>query len=116
MKQTIKRESSCDKKSFLKAELPSSSTEADKKARPDNAPGRDLSKQEDELEGDDDLRDYQLVRDRKKRESKPPKRYAYADLIAFALSAAQGTEEDEPKTYTEAVSSKDSKKWIAAVG
>ncbi|KAK9184519.1 hypothetical protein WN943_024869 [Citrus x changshan-huyou] len=76
----------------------------------------DLSEQEDELEGDDDLRDYQLVRDRKKRESKPPKRYAYADLIAFALSTTQGIEEDEPKTYTEAVSSKDSKKWIAAVG
>ena len=96
-------------------ELPSSSTEADKKARPENAPGIDLPEQEGESEGDDNLRNYQLVRDRKKRESKPPKRYAYADLIAFALSAAQGIEEDEPKTYTEAVSSKDSKKWIAAM-
>ncbi|KAH9687838.1 hypothetical protein KPL70_014918 [Citrus sinensis] len=113
--QTIERESGCDKKSFLEVELPSSSTEADKKIRPENAPGIDLPEQEDESEGDDNLRNYQLVRDRKKRESKPPKRYAYADLIAFALSAAQGIEEDEPKTYTEAVSSKDSKKWVVAM-
>ncbi|KAH9699562.1 hypothetical protein KPL71_024410 [Citrus sinensis] len=113
--QTIEKEPGCNKKSFLKVELPSSSTEADKKARPENAPGRDLSEQEGESEDDDNLRDYQLVRNRKKRESKPPKRYAYADLIAFALSAAQRIEEDEPKTYTEAVSSKDSKKWIAAM-
>ncbi|KAH9679155.1 hypothetical protein KPL71_026007 [Citrus sinensis] len=113
--QTIERESGCDKKSFLEVELPSSSTKADKKAGPENAPGIDLSEQEGESEGDDNLRNYQLVRDRKKRESKPPKRYAYADLIAFALSAAQGIEEDEPKTYTEAVSSKDSKKWAAAM-
>ncbi|KAH9754462.1 reverse transcriptase Ty1/copia-type domain-containing protein [Citrus sinensis] len=35
--------------------------------------------------------------------------------FAFALSAAHGIEVDEPKTYTEAVSSKDSKKWIAAM-
>ncbi|KAH9650990.1 hypothetical protein KPL70_026576 [Citrus sinensis] len=113
--QTIERESGCDKKNFLEVELPSSSTEADKKSGPENAPGIDLSEQEGESEGDDNLRNYQLVRDRNKRESKPHKRYAYADLIAFALSVAQGIEEDEPKTYTEAVSSKDSKKWVAAM-
>ncbi|KAH9668177.1 hypothetical protein KPL70_021322 [Citrus sinensis] len=113
--QTIERMSGCDKKSFLEVELPSSSTEADKKARPENSPGIDFPEQQGELEGDDNLRNYQLVRDRKKRESKPPKRYAYADLIAFALSTEQGVEEDEPKTYTEAVSSKDSKKWVAAM-
>ena len=55
------------------------------------------------------------MRDRKKRESKPPKRYVYADLIPFALSVAQEIEVDEPKTYTEAFNSKDSKKWIAAM-
>ncbi|KAH9723787.1 CCHC-type domain-containing protein [Citrus sinensis] len=115
VKQTIERDSGCDKKTSFEVELLSSSTEADTITRPENAPRRDFSEQEEESEGDDDLRDYQLVRDRKKRESKPPKRYAYADLIVFALSAAQGIEVDEPKTYTEAVSSKDSKKWIAAM-
>ncbi|KAH9670611.1 hypothetical protein KPL70_017043 [Citrus sinensis] len=113
--QPIERKSGGDKKSFLEVEFPSSSTEADKKTRPENARGIDLPEREDESEGEDDLRDYQLVRDRKKREIKPPKRYAYADLIAFALSATQGIEEDELKSYTEAVSSKDSKKWIAAM-
>ena len=55
------------------------------------------------------------MRDRKKRESKPPKRYAYAYLIAFALSAAHGIKIDKPKTYTEAISCKDSEKWRAAM-
>lgn len=50
------------------------------------------------------------MRGRKKRETKPPKRYVYADLIAFALSATHVIEIDEPKTYTESISSKDSKK------
>ena len=88
VKQTIERDLGGDEKTSFEVELPSSSTEADAKARSENAPRRDFFEQEEESEGDNDLRDYQLVRDRKKRESKPHKRYAYANLIAFALSAA----------------------------
>ncbi|KAH9716240.1 hypothetical protein KPL71_021389 [Citrus sinensis] len=40
--------------------------------------------------------DYQLTRDRQKRQSKAPKRYGYADLIAFALHSAHEINAEEP--------------------
>lgn len=46
---------------------------------------------------------YQLTRDKKKRTIKPPKRFGYVDMIAFALAAAQDIDVKEPKTYKEAV-------------
>ena len=42
---------------------------------------------------------YQLARDRKRRTIKPPKRYVVADMIAYALTAAQELNDDEPRTY-----------------
>ncbi|KAH9682681.1 hypothetical protein KPL71_027445 [Citrus sinensis] len=62
-----------------------------------------------------DIQDYQLARDRQKRVIKTPKRFAYADLIAYALTAAHELDNDEPKTYREAVSGKDADKWIKAM-
>ena len=115
VKQTIERHIGSDKKTFFEVELPSSSTNTDTRARPEHALERVFSEPEEESEDDNDIRDYQLERDRKKRESKLPKRYAYADLIAFALLAAHGIKIDEPKTYTEAISCKDSEKWRAAM-
>lgn len=47
--------------------------------------------------------DYQLVKDREKRVIIPPRRYAYADLIAFALTTAHEIAADEPRTYSEAI-------------
>lgn len=48
------------------------------------------------------LRDYQLARDRARRQTAPPARYAEADLIAFALNAVESLEDDEPRSYKEA--------------
>ena len=53
------------------------------------------------------------MRDREKRITRPPKKYAYADLIAFALTVADELDTDEPKTYSEAVNIDDSGKWKA---
>ena len=61
------------------------------------------------------MQDYQLARDRQKRVIKTPKRFTYADLIAYALTAAHELDNDEPKTYREAVSGKDADKWIKAM-
>ncbi|KAH9684927.1 hypothetical protein KPL70_013734 [Citrus sinensis] len=58
---------------------------------------------------------YQLARDRKKRTIRPPKRYAVVDLIAYALSAAHEINDDEPKTYQEAITSKNSLEWKRAM-
>ena len=40
-----------------------------------------------------------MARDRKRRTIRPHKRYAVADLIAYALNAAQELNDDEPRTY-----------------
>ncbi|KAH9681219.1 hypothetical protein KPL71_026889 [Citrus sinensis] len=58
---------------------------------------------------------YQLARDRKRRTIRPPKRYAVADLIAYALSTAQEINDDEPKTYQEAITSNNNLEWKRAM-
>lgn len=65
--------------------------------------------------GQTEIQDYQLVRDRQRREIKASKRYVYAHLIAYALTAAYELENDEPRTYKEAVSGRDSERWIKAM-
>ena len=47
--------------------------------------------------------DYQLTRDRKERQIKPPKRFGYADLTALALATAHNLADEEPKTFKEAL-------------
>ncbi|KAH9685060.1 hypothetical protein KPL70_013801 [Citrus sinensis] len=51
------------------------------------------------------LRDYHLARDREMRHIKPPQRYGYTDLIAYALAASHEIDEDEPTSYREALKS-----------
>ncbi|KAL6322910.1 hypothetical protein AAG906_021815 [Vitis piasezkii] len=46
---------------------------------------------------------YCLVRDRTKRQIKPPQRYAYAYLVAYALIVIENIENEEPQTYHEAI-------------
>ena len=61
------------------------------------------------------IQDYQLAKDRQMRIIKTPKRFAYADLIAYAPTAAHELDNDEPKTFREAISGKDADKWIRAM-
>ncbi|KAL6312488.1 hypothetical protein AAG906_032849 [Vitis piasezkii] len=51
---------------------------------------------------------YCLAKDRTRRHIKPPQRYAYADLVAYALSMAKSIEMEEPQTYHEAITSRES--------
>lgn len=46
---------------------------------------------------------------------KPQQRYAYVDLVAFALTMAESFEEEEPSTYHTAIISKESAKLIVAM-
>ena len=54
-----------------------------------------------------DLQDYQLARDRERRQTRAPDRLGYADLIAFALVSADEIAIEEPGSYSEAISGKD---------
>ena len=61
----------------------------------------------DDNEGDEQqLRDYVLARDRVRRQTRPPSRYAHPDVIAFALNIGDSLELEEPLTYKEACNNK----------
>ena len=50
--------------------------------------------------GDDTLQEQQYIitTGREKRQIRPPKRYAYADMVAYVLSVAESIEIPEPST------------------
>lgn len=58
---------------------------------------------------------YNLVRDRERRQIRPPQRYGYADIIAYALSVEEEDQENDPINYKEAISGIDSNNWRAAM-
>ena len=62
-----------------------------------------------------DYDDYQLARDRIRREIRPPGRFGFADFTAFALTSASEIENSEPSTYEEAINSEESASWITAI-
>lgn len=64
-----------------------------------------------ESEGDT----YQLARDREKRTIRPPRKYIFLNLIAYALSAAHEINDDEPRTYLEVMTSKNRLNWERAM-
>lgn len=96
-------------------ELSTSNARHEPKAEPESESDMQIHESIPDSVGDQEVRDYQLVRDREKRVIKPPKRYAYADPIAFALTATHEVESDEPRTYSEAVKSNKSKEWKQAM-
>jgi len=59
------------------------------------------------------LAQYNLARDRTRRQIKPPKRYAQADVVSFALS--EDIEAQDPVTYRETITSNESSQWIRAM-
>jgi hypothetical protein len=64
-----------------------------------------------DLETNQTLGDYQLARDRQRRQVRPPVRFD--DEVS--LLTVQGFIESEPVSYDEAMSSKDSKHWLEAM-
>ena len=64
---------------------------------------------------EEDLSNYQLARDRTRRDVKAPERYIEADIIAYALHIANQSTEPEPRSYSEAINSRDSQKWKQAM-
>ncbi|KAK0584649.1 hypothetical protein LWI29_016628 [Acer saccharum] len=69
------------------------------------------SAQIEEASSETDLQNYWLARDREKRQVRPPDRFGYADLIAFAFTAAEAFIDEEPRSYVEAIKSKEARKW-----
>lgn len=49
---------------------------------------------------------YNVVRDKQKRQSKPPMRYGFPNLVSYAFTSASDVVEEEPLTYEEAIASR----------
>ncbi|KAK3009152.1 hypothetical protein RJ639_014179 [Escallonia herrerae] len=46
---------------------------------------------------------YNIAKNRPRREIRPPQKYGYADMVAYALSVAESIEVEKPVTYKEAI-------------
>lgn len=57
---------------------------------------------------------YCLARDRERRTIRPPSKFEDADFLAYALASAEDLETEEPKSYKEAMESRDRELWIGA--
>ena len=64
---------------------------------------------------EEELESYQLTRDRPRRHTRPPERYGFADIMSYALTVAKELNEMEPINYKEAMTDKNSSKWIEAM-
>ncbi|KAG8483097.1 hypothetical protein CXB51_022015 [Gossypium anomalum] len=59
---------------------------------------------------------YSIAKNRTRREIKPPKKYAEADLVAYALNVAEAIDANqELSNYSKAISCEDSEKWMFAM-
>ena len=56
-----------------------------------------------------------LVRDKKIRALNPPKRYAQADAISFALTVVVEIDKIVLRTYEEVMKSKDKDSWLESM-
>ena len=69
------------------------------------------TEEEQETEEVEDLSNYQLARDRVRREIVKPARYTEDSDVAFALSIAEIIDSQEPNSYVEAMGKSDGEKW-----
>ena len=61
------------------------------------------------------LENYQLTRDKARRSVRPLHGFGYNDMVAYSLSIGEELSYAEPKNYLEAISCKDSPKWMTAM-
>ncbi|KAK0577249.1 hypothetical protein LWI29_030198 [Acer saccharum] len=76
-------------------------------------PDDQVGESQNQPEINDSLANYELVRDRVRRVIKPNSKYAYTDVISFALCTSQEIKNAKPRTYEEAVNSLDKLKWVS---
>ncbi|KAH9763957.1 hypothetical protein KPL70_001353 [Citrus sinensis] len=105
-----------DERSYLEVELSNSNQKQKSRSEAGDITDMEIHDTENETASDQErCEDYQLVRDREKRVIRPPRRYAYADLIAFALTVAHEIATNEPRPYSEAINSDKAEEWIKAM-
>lgn len=94
-----------------------SSTQTEEGSESDSSEQDDTDTDEEYFSGDneDDISQYQLVRDRAKREIRLPRRYAESNAVGLALAMTEDGGRPEPKSYEEAVNDPDWESWKEAM-
>ncbi|KAH9716260.1 hypothetical protein KPL71_021398 [Citrus sinensis] len=81
---------------------------------PENKISSEAADSVEEVAGDGDtsskhpgphIEDYHPAKDREKKVIRPPKRFGYADRIAYALATSREIDEEKPRSYKEAMQS-----------
>ncbi|KAH9660266.1 hypothetical protein KPL70_024153 [Citrus sinensis] len=80
-----------------------------------NEQEEDTISPQEQSSSQEQIQEYQLTRDRHKRQVKPTKRFGYADLIGYALSAANEIDDEEPKSFKEATQILFKEEWQRAM-
>ncbi|CAA7055049.1 unnamed protein product [Microthlaspi erraticum] len=97
--------------------VPTDTEEESSSSSSSSSSGLSSDKDEDNIELNDqpgNLDNYLLARDRERRVRRPPSMFEGTDFVAYALASAEAIELDEPRTYFEALKSKDGKRWVSA--
>ena len=74
----------------------------------------DQEEEEILTDAQEELRQYQLTRDRTRRQIQATARYGQADVISFAFNIAEQIDSVDPLSYDQAIASKEKEKWITA--
>ncbi|KAL2531862.1 Uncharacterized protein Adt_05213 [Abeliophyllum distichum] len=70
---------------------------------------------EDQPVEENPLVDYQLARDRERRQAREPRRFGYESELAFAYASYEELVDREPNTFEEAMKSEQSEEWLKAM-
>ena len=114
--ELIRGPSSClhDLEASTSGTVTESTESGEASSRSDIATGSTAEESESSSEEEQDLGNYILARDRSRREIKMPSKFDDFDVVAYALAAAQDIEIDEPKSYAEAMRTREKDQWNAA--
>ena len=75
----------------------------------------DSSTQDEGGESSEVEQPYSIATSRERRQTRPPQKYGYSDLVAYALTAAEDMGIHEPDTYSDIVTCGESEKWVGAM-
>ena len=82
---------------------------------PDQPEHASAQQQVTDSDSDDSEQFYTIATGRPRRQIRPPQRYGYADLVAYALTVAEDLGIQEPSTYKEAATCDKSERWHVAM-
>lgn len=116
MLQTTQNIDSAKESTTFKVELPIlTTTQNTDEVIPQEEEEEYVEVQDEISQQAEDLFDYSLAHDRKRRQIVPPKRFDDANIVAATSSVAHSFNDHEPSSFIEAINSPNAREWIDAM-